>query len=168
MLEFNQINRAKELEKELSNYRLWANMIPKTSWYTNLRTILPEDEWVKIRKLVYNHFNYRCAICKSKGQLHAHESWIYDYENSKQLLKDILALCYLCHMTQHLGFVQVKLITAGELTMEQIEDHWLSVNDNTTHSDFGKMVKNAFELWDLRSLTSWDVYDQNGVLLSEL
>jgi hypothetical protein len=166
-IDTNLIDRAIEIERLLGKYNLWANMIPRNSWYANLRNILPKNEWDTIRKLVYKHFNYQCSICKRKGQLHAHESWIYDYKKSRQTLQDILALCYLCHMSQHLGYVQVKLIPTGELTMEEIEQHWMEIN-NKSKEEFKHHKYLAFELWEIRSLISWKVYDQNGILLSEL
>ena len=162
------IEKVKELEAILGKYVLWSNMIPKTSWYTNLRNILPKEEWIAIRKMVYKHYNYQCSICGSKGQLHAHESWVYDYEEEKQILKDIQALCYYCHLIQHIGLVQVKLIPSGEITIEELEQHWLEVNKNYTKKDFINMVQLSFELWDIRNQVSWKVYDQNGILLSEL
>ena len=168
MIEEELIERAKEIERKLSQYKLWGNMIPRNSWYSNLRNILPKNEWDKIRKMVYKHYNYSCAICKGSGPLHAHESWVYDYDESKQTLKDILALCYLCHMSQHLGYVQVKLIPSGELTMEELELHWMRVNKGKTKKEFEDHKYLAFELWEIRSLISWKVYDQNGILLSEL
>ena len=167
MIEENLIDRAKELEQQLNQYVLWANMIPRNSWYSNLRNILPKAEWDKIRKMVYKHFNYECSICHASSPLHAHESWVYDYDTSKQTLKDILALCYLCHMSQHLGYVQVKLIPSGELTMDKLEHHWMRIN-NKSKKDFEEHKYLAFELWEIRSLISWKVYDQNGVELSEL
>lgn len=92
MIEENLIERAKEIEKKLNENILWANMIPRNSWYSNLRNILPKKEWDTIRKMVYKHYNYKCAICKNNGPLHAHESWEYDYDQSKQTLKDILGI----------------------------------------------------------------------------
>lgn len=168
MLEEEQIQRAQELEIILSTYKLWSNMIPKTTWYTNLRNILPKKEWMTIRKSVLEYYHYQCSICGTKIQLHAHESWSYDYKLEKQILQDIQALCYYCHMIQHIGFVQVQLIPAGELTMDEIEHHWLTVNTISDKKEFKKMLDLAFELWDIRSAISWRVYDQNGVVLSEL
>ena len=167
MIEEELIERAKEIEQILGQYKLWANMIPRNSWYSNLRNILPKKEWDKIRKMVYKHYNYTCAICKGNGPLHAHESWVYDYDESKQTLNDILALCSLCHMSHHLGYVQVKLIPSGELTMDELEHHWMTVNKGSK-KEFQDQKYLAFELWEIRSLISWKVYDQNGILLSEL
>lgn len=167
MIEEELLVRAKQIERKLSEYNLWANMIPRNSWYANLRNILPKSEWDTIRKMVYKHYNYRCSICGSKGSLHAHEWWKYDYDREEQTLKDIVALCYLCHMSQHLGYVQVQLIPSGELTMEEMEQHWMDVNKKSK-KEFEEHKYLAFELWEIRSLISWKVYDQNGVLLSEL
>ena len=62
------IEKAKELEAILGKYVLWSNMIPKTSWYTNLRNILPKEEWIAIRKMVNKHYKNQCSICGRKGQ----------------------------------------------------------------------------------------------------
>ena len=71
-------------------------------------------------------------------------------------------------MIQHIGFVQVKLIPSGELTIEELEQHWLDINKNYAKNDFITMIQLSFELWDIRNQISWKVYDQNGILLSEL
>jgi len=62
---------------------LWGNLIPKKSFYANLRSVLTKKQWDILRKLAYKKDLYKCSICDKKDvELEAHEDWEYNYENS--------------------------------------------------------------------------------------
>ncbi|KKK40739.1 hypothetical protein LCGC14_0590500 [marine sediment metagenome] len=54
----NLINKCVSIEENLSKLKLWANLVPKNSFFNNLRRLFPKEEWDIIRKLVYKRDNY--------------------------------------------------------------------------------------------------------------
>jgi len=73
--------------------KLEIELVPSTSWYSNLRKVLTIPEWTKLREEAYARSNYVCSICGNKGVLHAHEEWVYDDNQKIQTLDKIVALC---------------------------------------------------------------------------
>jgi len=91
--------------------KLEIELVPSTSWYSNLRKILDNADWDKIRKQMYRLANYRCEICSGKGESHpveCHEVWEYDNVNYVQSLAFCQAICPLCHEAKHIGLAQIK------------------------------------------------------------
>lgn len=149
------------LENELRTYKLWANLIPKTTWENNLRKVLSREEWDILRRKVYERANHQCHICKATGvRLEAHEEWTFDYENAHQRLKDVIALCKWCHHCQHLGFANI-LIRQGKLDPRKLLAHWCKVN-NQSKEEFLRHKEVAFQLWRLKNQFSWILVDQTG------
>lgn len=87
---------------------LLPDMLPTSSWESNLRTALSEAEWDRLRRFCYQAAGYACAACGSRGEPHveAHESWAFDEATGVQRLKGLLCLCPTCHKAKHLGFAQ--------------------------------------------------------------
>jgi len=91
--------------------KLQIEVVPQTCWYKNLRLMLPKSEWDHLRKMAYNKYKYRCAICGGKGNKHpveAHEKWEYDESTGIQKLVDIIALCPACHEVVHFGLACMR------------------------------------------------------------
>ena len=61
--------------------KLNIQLIPQTSWYKNLRSILPN--WKDVSEHIRNTQTV-CQICGSNDCLHAHEVWEYDDEKHEQ------------------------------------------------------------------------------------
>ena len=74
----NNINKDKLLEKykeyksleniigenrEFNGYNLFIDLIPTTSWYNNVRSNIYNDDWIRIRKYIYERVNYKCECC---------------------------------------------------------------------------------------------------------
>lgn len=86
--------------------KLTIELVPKTSWYSNVRSNVPTEYWDRIRKQVYLLANYVCEVCGGVGRRHpveCHEAWYYDDENHIQKLVRMVALCPDCHMVKHIG-----------------------------------------------------------------
>jgi hypothetical protein len=85
---------------------LLPDMLPTTSWEANLRTILSEAEWDRLRKFCYQAAGNTCIACGSRGEPHveAHEAWRFDEKTGVQTLRGLLCLCPTCHKAKHLGF----------------------------------------------------------------
>lgn len=130
---------------------LTIELVPKTSWFTNLRSILSKENWDKLRKETYQKANYRCGICKGKGNkwpVECHEIWDYDDKNKIQKLKGLIALCPNCHMVKHMGFSLIKN------KFKQACTHLMHVNKiNQIQAE--DIINNAFEIWKERSKYEW-------------
>ncbi|MBD3194894.1 MAG: hypothetical protein GF317_07565 [Candidatus Lokiarchaeota archaeon] len=140
-----EINRCEVLEKQLSNYKLWADMVPKGSFFQNLRKIFSRTEWDIIRKAVYKKDGHICVICGTENaKLEAHEEWNYIYRSSIQKLESICSLCYWCHRNKHLGHSSI-LSRKGKLDLDKLISHWAIVNKKPKF-DFREYTNKVFDL----------------------
>lgn len=87
---------------------LLPDMLPSTVWEANLRHLLSEPEWDRLRKFCYAAAGNTCVACGSRGEPHieAHESWRFDEKTGVQSLRGLLCLCVTCHKAKHLGYAQ--------------------------------------------------------------
>ncbi|KKN38241.1 hypothetical protein LCGC14_0755490 [marine sediment metagenome] len=157
---FNIIKKCQDLELELSKYKLCASLIPKKSFFANLRKVLIKKQWDLVRRFVYKKDFYRCFICgKSNVRLEAHENWEYDYKNSIQKLQDINALCKMCHLNIHLGLSMI-LVQKGKLCKYELREHWCTVNQEEL-INFKDYQLKVNVLWIFRNQFEWKIVDKN-------
>lgn len=132
----------------MTNLKIYFDYLPIGSHYNNLRYIFENikkstkvDLWKEIIKNVRETKKYKCEICNKKFNkenttslryLHCHELWMFDYENKRQILKDILLLCNNCHNTQHIQLASLK--KWEDKTIE----HFKKVN-NLTNWEFNEL-----------------------------
>ena len=129
---------------------LKIELVPKTSWYTNLRNILPE-KWDEIRRESYKKANYKCEICGVKEHLlECHEVWEYDAQKYIQKLVGLEVLCSSCHMVKHAGLAQHQGKLSKVIGHLAAVNHW-DVNEAIEHVD------QAFKEWMERSKLSWEI-----------
>jgi len=139
----------------VSDLRLTIELVPATSWYNNMRKVVPRAEWDKIRRSVYAEQNGRCGICGSEGRLECHEVWEYDDEKHVQTLRGFIALCSLCHRVKHIGLAAIHA-TEGKLDYERVVQHFMKVNE-CSREVFEQHRKQAFAQWRDRSQYPWEV-----------
>jgi len=155
------IKKCQDLELELSKYKLCASLIPKGSFFANLRKILKREQWDLIRRFVYKKDSYKCFICGKSGiRLEAHEHWDYDYENSIQKLQNINALCKMCHLNIHLGLAFI-LVEGGKICKYELREHWCSVNKEDLINFKNYRIKVNI-LWMFRNQFKWKIVDKNN------
>ena len=131
-------------------HRINIVLIPRPSSSINLRLYLSEDQWDRLRKMVYAHSKHTCVSCDAKGvRLHAHESWFFDDENHIQRLEGLVALCEPCHMLNHIGFSENR----GD-NLEVLAEHYAAVNQCSVEQ-FWMDRKKAFQVWRKRSSHQW-------------
>lgn len=151
------------------NY-LFVDLIPRSCWFSNVRTCICSSDWDKLRHYVYERVNYVCECCLTNtketfinGNLEAHERWEYDYANKIQRLKRIVALCHQCHQTTHIGLAGIK----GK--KDEAVAHFKKVR-NFTDVDCDVHIKNAFSLWSERNKYNWildlSLIENNNIKLS--
>jgi len=133
--------------------KLTIELVPKTSWYSNVRSEVSDREWDAIRKAVYRRADYECEICGGTGDEHpveCHEVWEYDDENHTQCLKRMIALCPDCHQVKHIGYAS----TQGNA--HEAAEHLAEVN-GWTLTEAMEYIEDSFEEWRKRSQHEWTV-----------
>jgi hypothetical protein len=139
--------------------RLRVELVPKTSWYADLRELVDEETWERISSQVAERAGDRCEICGGQGPRHrpveCHELWRYDDRLRLQALVGIVALCPACHTVQHLGFANLH----GGGT--QARAHLARVNGwSLARTD--AHIAEAFRLWARRNQGRW-ILDVEGL-----
>ena len=135
----------------MSNKLLTIELVPRTCWYSNLRSELSKKDWDIIRRNCYKKADYKCEICGGQGPNHpveCHEIWEFDDEARLQTLKGVIALCPACHQVKHFGYAQVK----GK--GEQAKKHLCKIN-GWSSLDADLYIEGAFEQWARRSNHEW-------------
>lgn len=131
--------------------KLTIELVPSTSWFSNLRSLLSATEWDKIRKGCYKNANYKCEVCDGIGPKHpveCHETWEYNEETNTQKLVSLVALCPNCHEVKHIGLAGIK----GR--HNEAVAHFCKVN-NCSKAEAEIYIKKAFEVWNKRSESDW-------------
>ena len=131
--------------------RLTIELVPKTSWYNNVRALVDELGWDRIRRQVYRQADYRCEVCGGRGPEHpveCHEVWHYDDRTRVQMLVRMIALCPACHQVKHIGFANVRGKGA------QARAHLARVN-GWTLEQADAYISEAFRVWAQRSQGPW-------------
>lgn len=132
---------------------LEVKLVPKTSWYNNVRKQVSDEEWDLIRKAVYRRADYECEVCGGQGDEHpveCHEVWSYDDAAHVQTLERMIALCPACHEVKHFGYASSQ----GHQTRAM--EHLAEVNDWSFQTAI-QHVENAFDTWRKRSKHEWTV-----------
>ena len=140
-----------QLTARFGDARLTIELVPKTSWYSNVRSNVSEADWDRLRRPVYGRARSRCEICGGRGPKHAvecHEVWQYDDVAGIQRLVDLIALCPSCHGVKHLGRSHLK--GRGDDAIEQL----MRVN-GWTATRAEAYVDLVLDIWKLRSLVPW-------------
>src|SRR5574341_61050 len=141
--------------KNPQQLKLTIELVPSTSWYNNLRKVVSQEEWDKIRKKSYKDAGYKCTTCGAEGKLNCHEVWNYNDKTHIQKLEGFIALCDLCHHVKHIGLAGI-LAMKGQLDMEKIIKHFMKVN-SCDRETFENHRKAAFKEWKERSTHDWQV-----------
>lgn len=137
--------------------KLTIELVPKTCWYSNVRSNVTNSEWDIIRKKSYNIANNKCEICfdigKNQGVNHnveCHEIWQYDDINHIQKLIGLISLCPNCHKCKHPGLAQMK----GE---EEIVITQLMKVNKMARNEALNYINESFLIWDNRSKHNWTI-----------
>ncbi len=134
-----------------------VELVPKTSWYTNVRSNVSKEKWDTIRKKSYKLANNQCEICGDTGKnqgfnhnVECHEIWDYNEMTRTQKLTGLISLCPYCHKCKHPGLAQIN----GELGI--VIKHLMKINDMSENEAKSFLAK-AFVTWSERSSYDWTV-----------
>lgn len=133
--------------------KLSIELVPASSFFTNLRSLLTKSQWNSIRKAVYKQADYKCEICGNKSKPHpveCHEKWEYDDITKTQSLVGLIALCRDCHQVKHIGFAAVS----GRL--DKAINHFVKINQISKEQAL-ECIENCFYIWEIRSQSSWSL-----------
>jgi hypothetical protein len=134
----------------MSKLKLTIELIPKTSWYNNVRSHVSKQIWDIIRKKCYELAKHKCEICNSIGGIECHEIWKYDDFKHTQTLIGFVSLCSSCHKVKHPGLA--KLRGEGKL----VEDQLMNIN-NWSRNQAIEYLINSFNTWEIRSQYQWTI-----------
>ena len=131
--------------------KLYLDLVPRTSWCSNLRSALPRADWDVLRKAAYKHANWNCLICGGRGPTHpldAHERW--HYADGVQKLIGIDGICPACHGVCHYGF---------SCTQDREYETFMHLRKVNRWSDDEAVahVQQSFDEWDERSRQRWQL-----------
>jgi 5-methylcytosine-specific restriction endonuclease McrA len=140
-----------------TNMKLTIELVPMSSWYSNVRSNVSKAEWDRLRHKSYEQANHVCEICGDIGtnqgyrhKLECHEIWDYDDVNLKQTLTGLISLCPYCHTVKHTGLA----ITNGKL--ELVIEHLMNVN-NLTSDQAVEYIEESFKIWRERNKKTYSL-----------
>lgn len=133
-------------------FKLSIELVPSTAWESNLRKILPKSVWEELRNEIIRKANKKCEICRAVGQMDCHEVWEYDDQNHIQELKDLQAICTMCHMVKHFGFATLR----SHIPQDKLIKHFMKVN-KCTRKEFASHLQDATDKFNDRSQYEWEI-----------
>ena len=149
---------------------LFVDLIPSTSWFTNVRAAVDRRDWERLRQMVYRRAGFRCEACgchrDTPAGLHmeAHERFSYNLATGVQKLRRLVCLCTACHGTTHFGLAQIS--GEGDAAIGHLQ-----FVTGMTYRQARRHIAEAFSLWDVRNGTRWQldlsVISDAGISLRE-
>ena len=133
--------------------KLTIELVPRTSWFSNVRSNVAASEWTKLKKITAKNAQYCCEVCNGKGDrwpVECHEIWDYNDDQLKQTLKGLIALCPSCHSAKHMGFTEL----CGRKT--EITCH-LAIINGWSYQHACQYIDAQFETWRQRSTYHWSL-----------
>lgn len=128
--------------------KLTIELVPKTAWYTNVRSMVSKKDWDNIREEIYMKAGYKCQICDAAEPLECHEIWEYDDKNQIQKLKGMIALCKSCHEVKHIGLADRKGLAP------KAREHLSQINSWSKEKTLA-YIKKQVNKWKKRSKLKW-------------
>jgi len=135
------------------NPKLKIDLIPKTSFYENVRNHVDQEIWDKLRRYCYRKACYVCEICGGVGPEHpveCHELFSYE-SNGIQKLVRLMAVCPLCHKCYHIGRTNV---IEGPTMVPVCLRHIAKVN-GWTYKQAQQYITYASSKYRQRSTVDW-------------
>jgi hypothetical protein len=135
--------------------KLTIELVPKSSWYSNVRSNVSKAEWDRLRHKSYEQAGHICEICGDVGtnqgyrhKLECHEIWDYDDQALTQTLTGLVSLCPNCHTAKHPGLATIN----GKLGI--VVEQLMNVNDMTA-KDAEEYLNEAFDIWRKRNKNNY-------------
>lgn len=140
--------------------KLTPELVPTSTHYKNLRSILKPSDWKKISLNHRNKTGNICEICGDTGikqgykhYTECHEIWEYDDINHIQTLIGLISLCPTCHKCKHFALHAMK---GGNRMVTIMVNHMCKIN-NASVEEINTVIMNAFKQNSERSKHTWTV-----------
>jgi hypothetical protein len=134
--------------------KLELHLVPKTSYYENLRNKLGRD-WSVLSKSIRDSKQFTCELCGWKQvpgkYTHLHELWEYDEETKTQKLVGFECVCPDCHAVHHWMHSELS-----GCNMDFLMRHACRINC-CTESEFRQHIEDALSVWRKRSEIIWTI-----------
>jgi hypothetical protein len=139
---------------------LFVDLIPKTSWFANVRAVVSERDWHRIRRMVHRRAGERCEACGAvedkavKRYLECHERFSYHGSGGcgLQMLQRLICLCSECHRATHYGHTALS----GPQAEAQAQSHLMRVT-GMSPAQLQVHLDEAWRIWEQRSVRQWTV-----------
>lgn len=141
----------------MSEPKLTIELVPKTAWWSNVRSNVTRAEWEVCKQYVRRRSLGFCEICGGQGPRHpveCHEIWEYDDDKHIQTLVDLIALCPPCHQAKHYGRSEVVM---EPWQLAKLNAHIMKVNGWRQWSTLEDYRDLTFKIWWLRSQHDWEL-----------
>ena len=132
---------------------LTIELVPKSSWYKNVRSNVSKGEWERLKKITFSRSGYKCEICGGRGPnwpVECHEIFAYNDQQHIQKLVKLMALCPACHEVKHIGLAGLR----GKANSAKA--HLAKVN-GWSLEDANLYIEGCFEIWHQRSRHQWEL-----------
>lgn len=155
-------------DRTFGGNELFVDLVPSTCWFTNVRYCVDRTEWDRIRNFIYKRADYKCECCGidtkiNNIRLDAHERWDYNENTFTQKLVRLIALCFYCHQSTHIGL-------AGIIGKYQEAFNHLQKIRNFTDIECKIHIDDAFTKHRYRSKIEWNLdlslIENNNIKLS--
>ena len=128
---------------------LTIDLIPRSSWGNNVRSMVTAMEWDIIRHECYRRGRYVCAVCGNGGRMHCHE--VFEYRDpDQQILVDLSCLCTNCHEVKHYGRATV-------VGREKEAKEWLQKVNSWNEFEAQEHKLECFLKWHRRNKINWQL-----------
>lgn len=135
--------------------KLTIELIPKTCFGSNVRSLFKPKYWDILRKASYEKAGHVCEICSENGKdqgyrhnVECHEIWTYNDITRTQKLDGLISLCPKCHQVKHFG----RTSAIGK--QAEAFKHLEKVN-NWNHHDCVNHAAESMTEWLERSKYKW-------------
>jgi hypothetical protein len=144
---------------ELCPGQLRCDLLPASTWGSNLRGVFSRKDWDALRIPVCMASGNVCEVCGAevdtdsgrKRRPDCHELWVFEHrDRNVQRLDRLIALCPDCHRAQHIGLAGVKAETG--LVVAKLRE----VNGWTTAQAMLEMNR-AWAEYERRQHYRWDL-----------
>jgi 5-methylcytosine-specific restriction endonuclease McrA len=138
--------------------KLTFELIPRTCFYSNVRSNVSAKEWNIIKKHRSSIAKHVCEICGDSGinqgrkwPVECHEVWEYTYGTKNiQKLTSFISLCPKCHEVKHIGLAEIR----GRKDVAL--DHYCKVNKVKLREAQNSLADAKIE-WKERSAVEWQL-----------
>jgi hypothetical protein len=131
--------------------RLTIDLVPNSSRQADVRALMDEATWDRLRGEVSRQAGHRCEVCGASGAevpVECHEVWSYDERTRVQTLLRMMALCPDCHQVKHMGSAAVPATSAPARAHLERVNGWMRLQTEA-------YISEAFREWQQRSQGPW-------------